>query len=238
MVGMAIFVDDELCDVIDKEEAKGNTPSLPGNVTNPPVPITIYCQPSPVLGSVVTLVKNTTRRYNYTFPYIINICEIEVWATTSTTKSTLRTGQLTTSSAGVATATDTTATTPTTESTLRTGQLTTSSAGVVTATYTTETENGFFPYITGGSVGGGLLIIFLIVAISIWIWRKRRQTSDSPEESPNTANANGSVMAKDSTGEEQNGDAASEENPYDTLDPTDINVNVYSIFTPTPVAEY
>ncbi|XP_070193356.1 uncharacterized protein [Littorina saxatilis] len=80
MVGMAIFVDDELCDVIDEEEALGDNSSLP-YVTKQPVPITIYCKNSPVIGSVVTLAKKTTRRYHSIyFPYLINICEIEVWA--------------------------------------------------------------------------------------------------------------------------------------------------------------
>ena len=75
MIGLQIYVDDQLCDVLDRSEALGDRQAV---AARSPVPVYIRCSTSPTIGRVVTLVKNTTYAYYY-FVYPMNICEVEIW---------------------------------------------------------------------------------------------------------------------------------------------------------------
>ena len=74
MTGIRISVDNQLCDVLDPSEARGDWRSV---TAGSPVPIYVRCNTSPTTGRIVTLVKNGTFTDN--LDYYMNICEVEVW---------------------------------------------------------------------------------------------------------------------------------------------------------------
>ncbi|XP_070193914.1 receptor-type tyrosine-protein phosphatase epsilon-like [Littorina saxatilis] len=80
MVGLKIYVEDQLCDVIEENETTGNTSSVS---SGSPVPISITCG-TPLTGRYVTLVKNTTQVDLVYHREILSVCEVQVWAPTTT----------------------------------------------------------------------------------------------------------------------------------------------------------
>ncbi|XP_070193915.1 receptor-type tyrosine-protein phosphatase mu-like, partial [Littorina saxatilis] len=84
MVGLQIYVEDQLCDVIAENETTGNTSSVR---SGSPVPINITCS-TPLTGRYVTLVKNTTQKGLQYNPEIISVCEVQVWGRLDPNRST------------------------------------------------------------------------------------------------------------------------------------------------------
>ncbi|XP_070193351.1 uncharacterized protein [Littorina saxatilis] len=71
MLGIRIYVDDQLCHTIGVESSY---PQHNGN----PVPIHVQCNP-PLTGSVVKLVKNCTSRTGSCQQHTFSLCEVQVW---------------------------------------------------------------------------------------------------------------------------------------------------------------
>ncbi|XP_070191637.1 fucolectin-1-like [Littorina saxatilis] len=75
MEGLKIYVDEQLCDVIDKNKTEDN-PSSDGS--GPPVPINITCS-TPLTGRYVTLVKYATNKGPPQYLETLSVCEVQVW---------------------------------------------------------------------------------------------------------------------------------------------------------------